>query len=254
MIPTVRPPISPLPYLTPRARHEAAVFLAFAASIPAFYLLLTNHGDLYRHIGSALYLAVAGLMALAIYSQPRRVSHNWGLQPDAVDILICLGALASAWPGLLPWTVLEWWLRLGFCALILLRALRMIMRWVARRQLVQILAVGAFLLALSGGGFYLLEPKVENYADGLWLAFITGATVGYGDLVPSTSASRIFAVFIVLLGYAIFSVVTARIAALFVGEDEQGLEKELHADIRELRNEITELRSEIERFRNDRSH
>jgi voltage-gated potassium channel len=63
--------------------------------------------------------------------------------------------------------------------------------------------------------------------------------------VPSTHASRIFAVFIVLLGYAIFSVITASIAALFVGEDEKHFQQELHADIRALRQEITSLRNEL---------
>jgi voltage-gated potassium channel len=115
----------------------------------------------------------------------------------------------------------------------------------APRHLLQILGISTGLMAIARAGFYWLEPKVLTYADGLWLAFITGATVGYGDLVPSTPASRIFAVFIVLLGYAIFSVVTASIAALFVGEDEKRFEKELHADIRSLRGEIAALRQEM---------
>ena len=124
----------------------------------------------------------------------------------------------------------------------------MTMHWVMQRHLTQILVIATVLLAISGGGFYWLEPKIDSYADGLWLAFITAATVGYGDLVPSAPASRIFAVFIVLLGYAIFSLVTASIAALFVSEDEQGLEKELHGEIQTLRGEIRALRYEIERL------
>ncbi len=104
-------------------------------------------------------------------------------------------------------------------------------------------AVGLF--AIAGLGFYWLEPQVTSYADGLWLAFITGATVGYGDLVPTTAASRVFAVFIVLLGYAVFSIVTATISALFIGEDEKRFEHELHADIRALRTEIATLREQI---------
>jgi voltage-gated potassium channel len=98
---------------------------------------------------------------------------------------------------------------------------------------------------VSGGGFYWLEPNVHSYADGLWLAFTTAATVGYGDIVPSVAASRVFAVFIVLLGFAVFSVVTATIAALFVGEDERIFEKQLHGDIRALRQEIEGLRKEL---------
>lgn len=79
---------------------------------------------------------------------------------------------------------------------------------------------------------------------------LTSATVGYGDLVPTTAASRIFAVFIVLLGYAEISLVIASIAALFIGEDERALRREMHKDIRTLREEVAALRTEIEK----RSH
>ena len=238
--------------LTDPALHPAEdrlLFLAFGAAIPAFYLLLTTAPGPYRHIGSALYLLSAGLMTAAIALPLRHAGHRG--KPHRlfwIDVLLVIGAFASAWPGRLPWTTLEWWLRLVFCAALFLRITPMTMRWVMQRHLTQILVIATGLLAISGGGFYWLEPKIGSYADGLWLAFITAATVGYGDLVPSTPASRIFAVFIVLLGYAIFSLVTASIAALFVGEDEQGLEKELHGEIQTLRGEIRALRCEIERL------
>jgi len=100
---------------------------------------------------------------------------------------------------------------------------------------------------IAGAGFYWLEPTVQSFADGLWLAFTTGATVGYGDLVPTTTPSRIFAVLITLLGLTFFSLVTASIAAFFIGEDEKLLRKELHEDIRHLRSEVAQLINEEER-------
>ena len=233
-----------------RPAEDRLLFFAFGAAIPAFYLLLTTAPGQYRHIGSALYLLSAVLITAAIALSLQRTGYRgkpyhlfW------IDVLLVIGAFGSAWPGRLPWTTIEWWLRLAFCAVILLRITPMTMRWVMQRHLTQILVIATSLLAIAGGGFYWLEPKIDSYADGLWLAFITAATVGYGDLVPSTPASRVFAVFIVLLGYAIFSLVTASIAALFVGEDEQGLETELHGEIQTLRGEIQVLRDEIERLR-----
>jgi voltage-gated potassium channel len=108
-----------------------------------------------------------------------------------------------------------------------------------------VFALGLVAWALAGAGFYFLEPTVSTYMDGLWLAFTTGATVGYGDFVPTTVASRLFAVLMVLLGFAILSIVTATIAALFVGQEEKRVEQDLHRDIRELRREVQALHREI---------
>ena len=100
---------------------------------------------------------------------------------------------------------------------------------------------------MGGAGFWLLDPGVPTFADGLWLAFTTAATVGYGDVVPSTHASRVFAVIVVLLGLAVLSLATASLAAIFVEKDvEQGeelqIEHELMREIRHLREEVQSLR------------
>ncbi len=228
------------------------LFTALALSIPAFYLVLTGSTSTYRSIGNLLYGVTAILMAIDIGMQRRQPRHTLSLwNAPSLDIVIFWGALASAWPTDPPWPLIEWLLRLGFCVIVFIRLAKLLAKWVAPHHLFQVLGIAIVLLAIAGGGFYWLEPKVLTYADGLWLAFITGATVGYGDLVPSTPASRIFAIFIVLLGYAVFSVVTASIAALFVSEDEKRFEKELHADIRSLREEIAALRGELNRSQGD---
>ena len=88
-----------------------------------------------------------------------------------------------------------------------------------RRGLMYSLALAAVILLLGGVGFWLLDPTVYTFSDGLWLAFTTAATVGYGDVVPSTHASRMFAVVVVLLGLAVLSMVTASLAAIFVEQE-----------------------------------
>ncbi len=218
------------------------LFVALVLSIPAFYLLLDGAEARLRGIGSALYAVTALLVGVDLWCR-RGVQADWRV--TLVDAGLLLGALASASPTAAPWSELEWWLRLSYSAIVFLRFPTLLAPWALPKHLMQILALSVILLAFAGAGFYWLEPRVLTYADGLWLAFITGATVGYGDLVPSTHASRVFAVFIVLLGYAIFSVITASIAALFVGEDEKHFQQELHADIRALRQEITTLRNEL---------
>ena len=63
------------------------------------------------------------------------------------------------------------------------------------------------IMFLGGLGFWWIDPRVNSFGDGLWLAFTTAATVGYGDHVPSTQASRAFAVVVVVLGLAVLSLV-----------------------------------------------
>ena len=121
---------------------------------------------------------------------------------------------------------------------------------IARQGVIYSLILCGVILLLGGAGFWLLDPGVHTFADGLWLAFTTAATVGYGDLVPSTHASRMFAVIVVLLGLAVLSLATASLAAIFVEKDveegeERQIEHELMREIRHLRDEVQHLRQEI---------
>ena len=118
-----------------------------------------------------------------------------------------------------------------------------------RRGLMYSLILAMVILLMGGVGFWWLDPKVETLSDGLWLAFTTAATVGYGDLVPSTHASRGFAVVVVLLGLAVLSLVTASLAAIFVerevDEEERKIERDLMREIRVVRDEVQALRAEL---------
>jgi len=122
-------------------------------------------------------------------------------------------------------------------------------RLVTRRGLIYSLILCLMIMGFGGMGFWLLEPKVVTLGDGLWLAFTTAATVGYGDLVPSTHASRIFAVVVVLLGLAVLSLVTASVAAVFVEREERQIERDLMSEIGALRNDIRQLQKQVQALR-----
>ena len=124
---------------------------------------------------------------------------------------------------------------------------------IARRGVVYSLVLCCLILLIGGVGFWLLDPHVHTLSEGLWLAFTTAATVGYGDVVPSTPASRGFAVVVVLLGLAVLSLATASLAAIFVEKDvaeEEGLlAQDLLREIHLLREDIRVLRSEVQCLR-----
>ena len=127
---------------------------------------------------------------------------------------------------------------------------------IARRGVIYSLILCGVILLLGGFGFWLLDPGVATFADGLWLAFTTAATVGYGDMVPSTHASRMFAVVVVLLGLAVLSLATASLAAIFVEKDveegeERQIERQLMHEIKLLRDEVQALRLEVRSGKSD---
>lgn len=116
---------------------------------------------------------------------------------------------------------------------------------ITRRGLTYSLALCLLILGLGGLGFWLVEPDVHSFSDGLWLAFTTAATVGYGDLVPTTMLSRGFAVVVVLLGLAVLSLVTASVAVMLVENEERQMEGDLLHELSALRAEVQNLRSEV---------
>lgn len=120
---------------------------------------------------------------------------------------------------------------------------------IGRRGLAYSLGLCMTILLFGGIGFWILEPRAETFSDGLWLAFTTAATVGYGDIIPSTHASRFFSVIVVLLGLAVLSLVTASVAAMLVEVEEREVERDLMQEIDALRSDVRQLRMDLAKDR-----
>lgn len=244
---------------TDTANSPWPMLIALVASVPAFYDSMMPTPATWA---TWMYL-VSGVVVLAsawrvqrglaerAHEPGRSHSGSWGERPMQLKLDWFLGAALLA-NALLPQSnesepALVW--RLVIAVLMLYRLLKISQPLFTETGLARLLAMGAAVLVLCGIGFYWLDPEVKTLHDGLWLAFSTAATVGYGDMVPSSTASRIFSVFVVLLGYGVLSLVTASVAAMFVGSQERKVEREIlgdmHREMRELRQEIDRLRQEV---------
>ncbi len=58
--------------------------------------------------------------------------------------------------------------------------------------------------------------SIVTFPDALWWAITTVTTVGYGDLYPVTTAGRVVAAALMIVGISVLGVVTAGVAAWFV--------------------------------------
>jgi voltage-gated potassium channel len=78
-------------------------------------------------------------------------------------------------------------------------------------------AAAAFSLAEDVGA----DGRVESFLDALWWSAATITTVGYGDITPVTTAGRAAGVVAMVVGISTFAVITARVAAFLVTDDDR---------------------------------
>jgi len=72
------------------------------------------------------------------------------------------------------------------------------------------------LVLVMGTGMYIVEGEQSGFtsiAQSMYWTIVTMTTVGYGDIVPSTTMGKFLASFMMLIGYAIIAVPTGIVTA-----------------------------------------
>jgi voltage-gated potassium channel len=132
---------------------------------------------------------------------------------------------------------------------------RSVERAVARRRIFPYLAAATVVLALVAGFAMILVDRSNfpNYGIAVWWAIVTLATVGYGDVVPTTPLGRIVGSAVIILGVTFLAFLTATVTSLFVSSDQEAArERELaereaaDKELRELLKRLEERLSAIE--------
>ena len=139
-------------------------------------------------------------------------------------------------------------LRLLLILPLLLNLSDTIRRVLARNHLGITLLFGFLLITLAGILISGLDPAVASIWDGIWWAWVTVTTVGYGDIVPQTAAGRFFGALLILFGIGLFSLLTANFSAFFVARDEERLlEKEdaEHLRLRRIEGQLERLERQL---------
>jgi voltage-gated potassium channel len=131
------------------------------------------------------------------------------------------------------------------------------------RRLRTILIALITFIGVFGYLFYMVEPKIKTFGDGIWWALVTVTTVGYGDITPTTTAGRFVASGLMLIGLGLIATVTAIVSAKFIANyvdhhtNDDVLEKleELEDEIEKLEElednvlgKLEELESEIDQI------
>jgi len=136
------------------------------------------------------------------------------------------------------------------------------------RRLRTILGVLIICIISFGYIFYLAEPQIKTFGDGIWWALVTITTVGYGDITPLTTLGRFVAGTLMFVGLGLIATVTAIVSAKFIAnyvdhhtnddvlekleelEDEiekiEEIESNVVGKLKELEEEIDELNKKIQ--------
>ncbi|MCE1245113.1 MAG: ion channel [Firmicutes bacterium] len=94
-------------------------------------------------------------------------------------------------------------------------------------QLLLVVFVVGAIIAISSSLFFYFEAHAKDTLiskpfDAFWWVVVTLSTVGYGDIFPKTTEGRIIGIFLMFIGVAFMSLLTATIASKIVERDLKG--------------------------------
>jgi len=96
-------------------------------------------------------------------------------------------------------------------------------RIVATRRVFPVLVLVTLALALLAGFVATLVDREDfpSLEIGVWWAIVTLATVGYGDVVPTTTWGRVVGSATIIVGVTFLAFLTAIVTSLFVSTEQE---------------------------------
>ncbi|MRH44774.1 potassium channel protein [Aquibacillus halophilus] len=86
----------------------------------------------------------------------------------------------------------------------------------------RLLATVSLTMLSFGIVIHFVEPKhFPTIFDGVWWAFVTGSTVGYGDYVPLSTVGRVVAILLILAGGGVVTFYMATISAGTIKHEQE---------------------------------
>ena len=204
----------------------------------------------FPHVPLALALAIGGVLLLRLdfgatwreYLEGMLDGH-FAVRPQRLPGLLIGGGMLIMAGGLLSRSRLAWTMALllaltGVTSLMLgqvqshllvvyfaLMMLALFLTWrqfdrssVAASTLFAVTSVAMLLMYATFGAFYLgsdFDPQITDLVTALYYAMVTMSTVGFGDITPQTSETKLFTISVIVLGVAVFATsLTAVIAPM----------------------------------------
>lgn len=182
---------------------------------------LESSGQIEAHVAEILGWLVWGVFVTEAVVLGSLVEHKLRyFRSNWLNLLIIVFGVPIFWAGS-PWATLTRAARLLMMVSLLANAAHVVQRMLAMNRLGPIL--GAIVIVTSLGGLIIgyFDPAFSRPLDGIWWAWVTVTTVGYGDLVPQTPAARVFAIALMILGVCMIALLSASLVSYFQADEER---------------------------------
>lgn len=173
------------------------------------------------------FLVETSVLTLLVQNKLSYLKTNW---VNLLIIVFSFPVLWDAFPEAAGFRVL----RLVVLFSIFVQASRTLQQVLSRHHLGSTLVASFFVMVVAGTLMSMIDPNVKTPLDGIWWAWVTVTTVGYGDIVPASNAGRLFGSFLILLGIGLFTMLTASFAAFFMAQEEKDMIKEEGKNIKRM--------------------
>lgn len=161
-----------------------------------------------------LFFAIeTALLSYLVHDKRRYLLSNW-LNLAIIVVGIPLWWGAPMYVGMLRS------LRILLVLGILVELSSTIRQILAKNNMGPTLFVSLIVVVMAGISIAAIDPAIDSPWDGIWWAWVTVTTVGYGDIVPDSPQGRVFGGILMLLGLGLFSLITANFAAFLITRDE----------------------------------
>ncbi len=190
------------------------------------------------------FVAETSILLCLVDNRSRYLRDNW------MNLVIILAGLPVLWGAEFFYAGALRTLRLALMLGIFFRISRDVRTLLGRHNLGVTLFISFLIIMAAGLLISGIDPAFKTPFDGIWWAWVTVTTVGYGDLVPATAEGRIFGSLLILLGIALFSMLTASFSVFFIEQDERELkareERNIHR-IKQLETRLERMEDQLER-------
>lgn len=161
----------------------------------------------------AFFLLESSVLTYLVADRERFLRGNWA------NLIIIVAAFPPLWQLQPEYSGAFRLVRLLVLAGLLTHFSSSVRTLLSRNHLGTTLGIGLIVVVIAGIVIAAVDPSIKDPAEGIWWAWVTFTTVGYGDVVPSSTFGRIVAAMLMLLGVGLVAVLTANLSAYLAAQD-----------------------------------